>query len=139
MKLRNILLAGVLAVGFASCDDYLDVESPSRFDFDYVFSSKDDARLALNGLYAKMLDSNLWGNTLINGLTLNSDLEFHASTGEMASGNDFRRFDMDKEHGNAGLWKALYAGAEACNIFIDQVRNSDYYAEGDEDFLQMLG
>ncbi|MCM1332809.1 MAG: RagB/SusD family nutrient uptake outer membrane protein [Bacteroides sp.] len=139
MKLRNILLAGVLAVGFASCDDYLDVESPSRYDFDYVFSSKDDAKMALNGLYARMLDGNLWGNKLLNNFTLNSDLEFTSSSSDMASGNNFRRFDMDREHGDANLWKALYAGAEACNIFIDNIRKSEYYAEGDEEFLQMLG
>lgn len=139
MKLRNILLAGVLAAGLASCDDYLDVESPSRYDFDYVFSSKDDAKLALNGLYAKLLDSNLWGNKLISNFTLNSDLEFANSSSDMASGNNIRRFDMDGEHGDANLWKACYNGIQACNIFIDNVRNSEYYAEDDNEFAQMLG
>ncbi len=139
MKLRNILLAGVLAVGFASCDDYLDVESPSRFDFDYVFSSKDDAKLALNGLYAKMLDGNLWGDKLLSKFTPNSDLEFASSSKELANGNEYRRFDMDREHGDANLWKACYSGIEACNIFIDKIRNSEYYAEDDAEFLQMLG
>ncbi len=139
MKLRNILLAGVLAAGFASCNDYLDVESPSRYDLDYVFSSKDDANMALNGLYAHLLDGNLWGNKLISNFTPNSDLEFASSSSNLANGNNFRRFDMDHEHGDANLWKSLYSGIEACNIFIDKIRNSEYYGEGDEEFSQMLG
>lgn len=139
MKLRNILLAGVLAAGFASCDDYLDVESPSRYDLDYVFSSKDDANLALNGLYAHLLDGNLWGNKLLSNFTFNSDIDFASSSSALPSTNNFRRFDGTLEGGDANLWKTCYSGVEACNIFVDKVLASEYYAEGDEEFLQMLG
>ena len=57
MKLRNILFAGVAVagLGLSSCSDYLDVESPSVFDYDYVYSSAYDMNLALNGLYSKLM------------------------------------------------------------------------------------
>ena len=38
MKLKNLFLIGLVAFGFASCSDYLEVDAPSKYDDNYVFN-----------------------------------------------------------------------------------------------------
>ncbi len=53
MKFKNKYIAiatfGVLSL--ASCNDYLEVKSPSQFDTDFVFSNSEDALKVLTGAY----------------------------------------------------------------------------------------
>lgn len=50
IKYISLAVAGIL--GFSSCSDFLDVESPSQQDPDFVFSNTNDATQVLNGAYA---------------------------------------------------------------------------------------
>lgn len=138
MKLRNILIAGLVTASLASCDDYLDVETPSSFDYDYAYGTLADAEMALNGLYAKLnsVSTNITGGNLI----LNSDLDFNSYSGETSGTNNPRRFDVTAESSTARtFWQNSYNAIEHCNIFIDQMAKSSFVADGDEDALQMLG
>lgn len=138
MKIRNILLAGLVATSLASCDDFLDVETPSAFDFDYAYGTKADATMALNGLYAKLItvSTSITGGNLI----LNSDLDFNNYSSETSGTNNIRRFDCTPEPSTARtFWTNSYDAIEHCNIFIDQMTNSDFVNDGDEDAIQMLG
>ncbi len=138
MKLRNILIAGLAAASLASCDDYLDVETPSAFDYDYAYGTLADAQMALNGLYAKLnsVSTNITGGNLI----LNSDLDFNPYSGDAPTPNSPRRFDCTAESSvSKSFWEASYNAIEHCNIFIDQMENSQFVADGDEEALQMLG
>ena len=47
-KILNIALVSALALSAAGCSDYLDTNSPSVSDRDFVFSSEESARGALN-------------------------------------------------------------------------------------------
>jgi hypothetical protein len=38
MKIKNILIAGLVAVGFSSCNDFLKVDAISKYDMD-MFSA----------------------------------------------------------------------------------------------------
>ncbi|MGQ1889177.1 RagB/SusD family nutrient uptake outer membrane protein [Thermophagus sp. OGC60D27] len=51
MKKYNILLFCLLLLS-SSCEDKLNVNSPSSFDSDYIFSNKTDAKKALLGVYS---------------------------------------------------------------------------------------
>lgn len=138
MKIRNILIAGLVATSLASCDDYLDVETPSAFDYDYAYGTMADAEMALNGLYAKLnvVSSPITGGNLI----LNSDLDFNNFSGETSGTNNVRRFDCTPESSTARtMWQQSYNAIEHCNIFIDQMSKSEFVRNGDEDALQMLG
>ena len=55
MKIKNIVIAGLVAVGFSSCNDYLEVDAPSKYDNEYVFSEKSEMSRVLNGVYAQLL------------------------------------------------------------------------------------
>lgn len=140
MKLRNIVIAGILAAGAASCNDYLDVESPSKFDFDYVYGSKYEMRQGLNGIYALMLTGNLYGDALINSLVHNSDIDFRDASSDVTQVAAYNRLDCDATgSGSRNLWSAAYYALEFANIFIDQVENSDFYQRKDAEAMQMLG
>ena len=52
---RNILYLGLVLIGLASCSDFLEVESPSKFTDDYVMGSTDEANRLLNGVYTCLL------------------------------------------------------------------------------------
>lgn len=140
MKLRNILLAGVAVagLGMSSCSDYLDVESPSVFEHDYVYTSTYDMNLALNGLYSALM--NPYSGLLVNNLMLNSDIDFATYTSDTPGTGNTKRFDMTAESSDASnLWKQGYNIIELCNLFIQGVENSELYKKGNEDVLQMLG
>ena len=62
MKIKNILLTGVAALALVSCNDYLDVEAPSAYSGEFVFSQKSEMERALNGVYAQALVNDLYGN-----------------------------------------------------------------------------
>lgn len=140
MKLRNILLAGVAVTGLmtTSCNDYLDVDSPSSFDYDYVYSTTYDMNLALNGVYSKLMSP--YSSLLVNNLILNSDIDFATNTGDTYGSGNTKRFDSTAESSDANnLWKQGYNGIEYCNMFINGVEKSPLYDEEDEDIMQMLG
>ena len=77
MKIKNIIIAGLVAVGFSACNDYLDVDAPSKYDNDYVFSDKTEINRALNGVYAQLLTNDLYGNAYLSTFCLNSDVDMN--------------------------------------------------------------
>lgn len=50
---------------FASCSDYLDVNSPSTFDKEYVFGSESEIATAVNGMYVPMVSGKGWVGVLL--------------------------------------------------------------------------
>ena len=145
MKLKNLFLIGLVAFGFASCSDYLEVDAPSKYDDNYVFNKKSEIERALNGVYAQALNSNTYGNYYLANFCLNSDVDMWVSSNEVATDNSYRRFDstpLGSE--NSKAWNAFYMGVEYANNFIYQLENSELYKNTtDEDekaeLDQMLG
>lgn len=76
MKLKYILMAGLACATFASCNDYLDVDTPSKYDDKYVFGTETEINRALNGVYAQLLNSNLYGENFLTNFCFNSDVDF---------------------------------------------------------------
>ena len=48
MKIKNILMCSLLLAGLSSCNDYLDVDAPSKVTDGQVFSSTEEADRLLN-------------------------------------------------------------------------------------------
>lgn len=130
MKIRNILICGLGVMALTACNDYLDVDAPSKFSPELIYSSEKEINTALNGVYAKLLVSDLYGNTLYNGAMLNSDVDFTANNAETTQDDAPRRFDMTAKSGTAEkLWKACYSGIETANEFISGLGQSELYAQ----------
>lgn len=143
MKIRNILIGGIGLLALTACNDYLDVDAPSKQTTELVFSSSTEANQALNGVYAKVLSDNAFGRYAFNDLVLNSDVEFAATSNEVAQTNAPKRFDCTSESGTVEkFWMALYSGIEAANEFIYGLENSEIYNPESvdyEDLTQMVG
>lgn len=142
MKLKNIIIGGLGVIALTACNDYLDVPAPSGYTQDVVFGSSTEANTALNGVYAKALVNNAFGNNVYNALLLNSDVDFTANSNEQAQANTPRRFDI-RPDGSAtkSFWDAMYAGVEEANEFICGLQESSIYTEkeGVTDLTQMMG
>ena len=145
MKLKKLFILALVAFGFASCENFLEVESPSKYDDEYIFTKKSEISRALNGVYAQLLNGNTYGNYYLANLCLNSDVDMWASGTETATDDSYRRFDSTPL-GSAGskAWNAAYVGVEYANNFIAKLQESDYYVNcEDEDekaeLEQMLG
>lgn len=77
----NIAFAGVLLAGATSCSDYLDTNSVSKTDGDFVFSNMTTARAAMNGAYEQWhgaIGSYIFGDGLFYALDIaGSDIMRH--------------------------------------------------------------
>ncbi len=139
MKFKNIFIMGLSVLGFTSCTDFLDVEAPSKFDNDYIFSSKEEMNVLLNSIYTQLLDGSTYGGDYyIARFCLNSDVDMSTSTSDMATDNSYRRFDCTSNGSEIEkLWNASYEGIEYCNNFIYNAENSEF--ANDSEVLQMIG
>ncbi len=140
MKLKYILVTGLLTMGFSSCSDFLDVDAPSKYDNEYIFSDKTEVNRALNGVYAQLLSNDTYGSAYLGTFCLNSDVDMKIYTNDVATTNSYRRFDCSPSGGEIEkTWNAAYKGVEYANNFIYQLENSELYTEGDEELYQMMG
>lgn len=125
MKIKNILLTGVAALALASCNDYLDVDAPSAYTEDFVFSQKTEVNRALNGVYAQALVNNLYGDAYFSRFTLNSDVDIAISSDNSHSHTTYSRFDCDEQGSHIySFWTAAYNLVEYCNKFITSAEKS---------------
>lgn len=129
-------------MALTACNDFLDVPAPSGYTTDVVYGSSTEANTALNGVYAKALVTNAFGDALYNSLMLNSDVDFTANSNEEAQADAPRRFDMRPDGSSTSkLWNAMYTGIEEANEFICNLEKSSIYSEkeGVTDLTQMMG
>ncbi len=134
MKLKNILLTGVAALALASCNDYLNVDAPSAYSEEFVFSQKSEIERALNGVYAQALVGDLYGNAYQLTFQYNSDVDITISSDGSHAHNTYSRYDCDQEGGDIlKFWTAAYNLIEYCNKFIDSSERSKFCVNKDND------
>ncbi len=100
MKIKNIILTGVTALALASCNDYLNVDAPSAYTEEFVFTQKSEIQRALNGVYAQALVGDLYGNMFQMTFNLNSDVDMQISSDGNHSHTTYARFDCDDQGGD---------------------------------------
>ncbi len=139
---KNILYIGLALWGLTSCSDFLDVNSPSRFNDEDVVSNLVEANLLLNHTYTKLASDKTYGNAYFTTFCLNSDVEFTTSTAELqsASRNEYKLFDCEADASSLlSTWNAAYATIESANNFIGAARKSELFAARDSSMLQLVG
>lgn len=140
MKLKNILTSCLIAVTFIACNDFLEVDSPSSYSEEFVFSQKSEISRALNGVYASILVNDLYGNNYQRTFILNSDVDMAMFTNNVATHNSYARFDSDDQGSETNrYWQASYNAIEYANRFIHGLKNSELYNENDPEIMQWLG
>ncbi|MBR1880368.1 MAG: RagB/SusD family nutrient uptake outer membrane protein [Prevotella sp.] len=138
MKLNKIFISGLAMLALTSCNDYLDVDAPSKFTPEKIYTSAKDVNMALNGVYAELLASNTFGQGYTYNLVLNSDVDFVSNSSDAAQTNTPKRYDMTSASGTANsVWNATYSGIETANAFIHYLENSSIYDESNEDYASL--
>jgi len=149
MKKRNIYLVGLALLGLSSCNDYLEVDAPSKYTEEFIFSDVEEANVLLNGLYRNVTNSNTYGNAFINTFVLNSDVEWATNSNETqsASHDEYKAFDAEANASSLkNTWEQAYATIEAANDFITGAEKSSILSdlstsnsENRAALLQMIG
>ena len=130
MKNIKTLLIIVLAFLMNSCSDFLEPDSLSTFDSDYVFSNVDDARKATNAIYTHF-SQDAFRSRLSNNMTGNTDIEHQGST---SSGDRYQIWRLDAQQNNGDLkivWEVAYRAIRDANFVIDGISNSKVLASTD--------
>ncbi len=144
MKFKKIFfIVTIITTGLTSCNDYLDVKTPSKYGNDYVFSNITEMNRALNGVYAQLLSNNTYGNAYLTTFCMNSDVDFTTNSNEVATNDGYRRFDCNSNGSSLNsTWNSAYQGIEYANNFIYQMEKSKIFTPDNTDYknmLQMLG
>ncbi|MBD0823746.1 RagB/SusD family nutrient uptake outer membrane protein [Aestuariibaculum marinum] len=144
MKLKY-LLAFIPAIMLSSCEkDFLEPDSISTFDLDYIYSNVDDARNGVNAVYS-YFNQDAFRSRLSNNMTGITDIEIGYHNGEYDNG---RReiWNADALSSNNDLnivWTYAYRAIRDANIAIEGITNSGNLDSDDANvkttFNQLLG
>lgn len=140
MRLKNILYTGIALLSLTACNDFLDVEAPSAYTEEFVFSQKSEIERALNGVYAQALVSDLYGNAYQRTFVLNSDVDMQISSASSHSHSTYARLDCDNQGGEIyKYWTAAYNLIEYANKFVRSAETSQLYNKEDKELMQWIG
>ncbi|GGF05754.1 RagB/SusD family nutrient uptake outer membrane protein [Flavobacterium limi] len=129
---RKILLSMLFgfALCFTSCDDYLDVHPATGFTEDEVFSTENEIKSALAGVYTLMLTDDTYSNRLAFVFNPNTDVETSAvnTTAVNVNGSDIACFEPKPYWTTLNsTWNAMYKIINGANDVIQGIEGSDLY------------
>lgn len=135
-----------LITSFTACDDYLDVTPPSGFTEKYVFSSEQEIKSAVTGVYSRMLQKAAYDTNIPFGFNVNTDVEAGSvSTNvESLTGSDIACY-QPKPTWTAlnDTWNTMYSIINLNNAVLEGIENSDLYKLADKqkpsELLHMYG
>ncbi|MBK9336294.1 MAG: RagB/SusD family nutrient uptake outer membrane protein [Lewinellaceae bacterium] len=138
MKLRILLLIAGMGLLLPSCKDFLDPDSISTFDTQYVFSNVDDARRGVNAIYVQFgVDG--FRSRLSNNMTGNTDIE--RQSGWASSSDRYQIWDLNALSSNGDLrqfWNAAYTAIRDANICIEGIESSSALNSSDVQTSRMM-
>ncbi|MCB0569257.1 MAG: RagB/SusD family nutrient uptake outer membrane protein, partial [Phaeodactylibacter sp.] len=142
MKLKIFIIAGA-ALLLSACQDFLEPDSISTFDTNYVYSNVDDARKGVNAIYVQF-DVDGFRSRLSNNMTGNTDIE--RQSGWTSSGDRYQIWNLNALESNGDLrqfWNAAYTAIRDANIAIEGILASGTLESSDvatsQSMYQMLG
>lgn len=122
MKLKYIALFAALVL--SSCEKFLEPDSISTFDTNYVFSNVDDTRRGVNAIYVQFgVDG--FRSRLSNNMTGNTDIE--RQSGWTSTADRYQIWDLNALSTNGDLrqfWNAAYTAIRDANISIEGIEAS---------------
>ena len=131
MKLIKKLLLIGLPFFLNSCSDFMEPNSLSTFDGNYIFSNVDDARKSTNAIY-RGFGQDGYRTRLSITFQLASDIDQRGTLGS-AKAND-QVIGMYADASNADInqvWTTAYGAIKDCNFVIDGIKASAIYNSTD--------
>lgn len=135
-----ILLGGIFS--FTSCDDFLDTESLSNDNLDYLCSNPTDARKMVNHVYAYFAEDS-YTSRMSNNWMQNTDVEFAPVNRSQAEAHNDRRGIWALNPGDFSdmqtCWNHNYEAIDFANQVIEGIEASQMYKDGNKEMSQILG
>lgn len=131
MKLKYIIIAAATSVLMSSCEDFMEPDSLSTFDLEYIYSNVDDARKGVNAIYSHF-GQDAFRSRLSNNMTGNTDIE-HQS-GWNSNADRYQIWNLDALESNRDLqivWTYAYRAIRDANIAIEGLESSGLLESND--------
>lgn len=130
MKIKYLIL-GMATFMMTACQEFLEPDSPSTFDMDYVFSNAEDARKAVNAIYVHFSHDG-FRSRLSNNMTANTDIAHQSGWGNSNARHQI--WDLNAQENNGDLeyvWEIGYKAIRDANIAIEGILASEAYNSSD--------
>ncbi|MEQ7800356.1 RagB/SusD family nutrient uptake outer membrane protein [Pedobacter sp. ASV1-7] len=122
---KLFFVAPLLCFGLilSSCEKFLDTTPKDFLSPKNYYETEAQLQTALNGVYATLKSSNLYGNYMLGRMGLEADEGFNAFTNELATvgGYTVSANDIKIE----AFWKELYIGINKANLLLDNIDKPD--------------
>lgn len=135
---KKLIISLLAAMAFSSCQEFLDPESLSTFDSQYIFSNAEDARKAVNAMYVHFSHDG-FRSRLSNNMTGNTDIEH--SSGWTSDGARYQIWNLNAQPNNGDLayvWDLGYKAIRDANIAIEGIMGSEAYASTDAELARKM-
>ncbi len=123
---------------FTSCNDFLDVNSPSTFDQEYIFSNESEIATVVNGMYVPMVSGKGWVGVLAKKMLFNTDVEFTTCT----TSSNLKECAFVPSSGDIGsyddIWVGMYDGVNRTNDVIKGIEESPLFETVNKDESSQL-
>ncbi len=131
-----LLLA--LAVTFASCENWLDVEPKSQVKDKELFSSQAGFKEALAGVYSTLVDSALYTKDMrfgMIGILAHEWTTFSNATYPEATAYDYSGSNPTKRI--ATIWEKMYNAIANANVILEEIEGKEaLFSRGNRDIIK---
>ncbi len=121
MKIRYFITSLFLAIGMllSSCEKFLDTTPEDFLTPKNYYETETQLQYALNGVYATLKSSSLYGNYMLGRMGLEADEGFSSFPNELATvgGYNVSTNDIKVE----AFWKELYIGINKANLLLENI------------------
>ena len=126
MKLRNIMLFGILLAGVVGCSDFLDVQPKDKQSEEQLFATRGGFYTAVNGIYNKMASSALYGKNLSYELVdvISKRYQPLPVNTYLTALSTFSYTNNSVEVALTNTWKAAYNTVLNCNVVLENVNKN---------------
>jgi len=124
MKLKYLIYTVIAGLSLTACEKFLEPESLSTFDSEYIFSNAEDARRAVNAMYVHFSHDG-FRSRLSNNMTGNTDIE-HSGGSSDGARYQIWRLNAQPNNGDLGyVWSIAYQAIRDANIAIEGIQKSE--------------
>ncbi|NDW08696.1 RagB/SusD family nutrient uptake outer membrane protein [Dysgonomonas sp. 520] len=124
---KIIYRISIAAMLFASCDDYLETEAPSKLTGENVYQSLSFTEDAIMGVYASLTEPYVYGQKITTNWPTNSDIEtaglstdnYNSPTRDAGASNYYGSADNLNQR-----WDNVFKTVELARTAVEGIRNS---------------
>ncbi len=111
----------VLAV-MTSCS-FLDTNPEDFVTPENSYKTEADVKMALNGIYATLAETSLYGNNMLGRMGLSADLGYESYSTDVGTVGDYDVSPSDAKI--LAYWRELYDGINRANLLIENIDRAD--------------